>query len=164
LSRRRSSYEYGSEDELKFGGSARKSSRRRDLKFARRNSRILSAVTLNQIQKSGRSSKQLWAQTISNPNDRARRSGNQNRRLALRKLSRPTAAEAPKKGTMERSDNTPDRENKATQTPFALIIFVSGFEALPLIVPNGGSVEIDEEIRRWLTRRLLTGEQSRKAA
>jgi hypothetical protein len=48
--------------------------------------------------------------------------------------------------------------------PSALLIFSDGFDALPILVPNGGSEEIDRNIIRWLERKLITRQGTKKAA
>ena len=53
---------------------------------------------------------------------------------------------------------------KKSIPPSALVIFTHGFDALPAIVPNGGSEQIDELIMNWVRRKLLTVQNQRKVA
>ncbi len=48
--------------------------------------------------------------------------------------------------------------------PSALLIFSHGFDRQPLIVPNGGSEEIDLLIMAWFRAHLLFGRNGRVAA
>ena len=63
---------------------------------------------------------------------------------------------------MNGSNNTQGADNKSS-LPSALLIFSDGFNSLPMIVPNGGSEELDATIMRWLERKLVS-QESKKAA
>jgi hypothetical protein len=64
---------------------------------------------------------------------------------------------------MNRNDNT-RKPTKESNPPSALLVFADGFDALPVVVPNGGSEELDATIMRWLERKLVSREGAKKAA
>jgi hypothetical protein len=65
--------------------------------------------------------------------------------------------------TMERTNNTRTTVKKASP-PSALLIFSDGFNSLPIVVPNGGNEDLDERIMRWLERKLISRQGSKRAA
>jgi hypothetical protein len=67
--------------------------------------------------------------------------------------------EKPVNGT----NNTQGRDRKSIP-PSALLIFSDGFNSLPIIVPNGGSEELDATIMCWLERKLVNRQGSKKVA
>jgi hypothetical protein len=64
---------------------------------------------------------------------------------------------------MNRKKNT-RKSTKESIPPSALLVFSDGFNSLPIIVPNGGSEELDAIIMRWLERKLVSRQGSKKAA
>jgi hypothetical protein len=52
-------------------------------------------------------------------------------------------------------------QKKSNPAPAALVIFDRGLDQAPLIVPNGGSSELDDEIVRLIRSNFLN---TRKAA
>ena len=62
------------------------------------------------------------------------------------------------------AEQTNHNETRKSNPPSALLIFSDGFNGLPTVVPNGGSEELDNHIMRWLERKLLSRQGSKKAA